>query len=82
MTIDQTPEDALYEYNHAYRLVYDAHPRTRYVGNHWYQINGEMVHRRTLYDEIDRLRDLARKKRARSSSKGMIRRLIDKIRLL
>ena len=78
------PETMIANYGNVYKLVYGQLPRADYVGNQWFKINGEMVHYRMLADEIDQLRDLAYKKRRREtqSQKGVVRRLIDKLRQL
>lgn len=76
------PQTLVNHFGHVYKLVYGQEPHAQYIGNQWYRVNGEMVHHRMMVDEIDHLRDLAQKQRMRSSSKGMVRRLINKLRLM
>jgi hypothetical protein len=40
-------------------IVYGQEPRTNYIGNQWYQVNGQPVHYTILIQETQRLRDLA-----------------------
>jgi hypothetical protein len=77
-----TSADIVADYGYAYRLVYDRAPAVRYVGNQWYAINGQTVHRSVVLSETERLHDLARKRvRARSKTdKGVISRIIAKLR--
>jgi hypothetical protein len=69
-------------YCHVYRHVYGNEPIIRYVGNQWFQVNGEMVHSRTMLEQIDQLQALGRRKQINTGNKGMVRRLIDKLRLM
>jgi hypothetical protein len=50
----------------------------------WYQINGETVHRITVFQEITRLRTLAAEQRAQQrkppQDRGLITRLIARLR--
>ncbi|MDK3158909.1 hypothetical protein FBR02_19105 [Anaerolineae bacterium CFX9] len=68
-------------YRQAYASVHGRDPSVRYMGNHWYSVNGETVHRATLMEEITRLRDLSEQaRRPRWQDKGVINRLISKLR--
>ena len=67
-------------YRKVYQRVHDREPQCRYIGNHWYNVNGETVHRATLMDEIARLRALARKPTAINAEKSVIQRLIARLR--
>ena len=80
--LDQNQQNAIYDHGYVYKLVYGQEPSADYIGNQWYKVNGEMVHHRMLLDQIDQLRDLARRKQMHSRSKNAIRRLIDKLKLL
>jgi hypothetical protein len=42
-----------------YQAVYFRQPTVRYMGNHWYNVDGETVHRAALMREIARLKELA-----------------------
>ncbi|TVR23968.1 MAG: hypothetical protein EA396_02445 [Anaerolineaceae bacterium] len=85
MSVDSdatSPQTIVDRYSYVYKIMYGREPTTRYVGNQWFQVNGEMVHYRTMIEQIDQLHALARRKRMQNNSKGMVRRLIDKLRLL
>ena len=64
----------------AYNLVYRKCPSVRYMGNQWYQVNSEVVHRSDLINETARLKGLARQQRAQFADKGVVARLIAKLR--
>ncbi len=85
MTTDsntRSPDEIIAYYGYAYKNVYGREPRMRYLGNHWFRVDGEMVHYRTMVEQIDQLRALAKRKNLNNGNKGMVRRLIDKLRLL
>ena len=67
-------------YRRAYENVHGREPAVRYMGNHWYSGNGETVHRITLMEEIARLRDLSQKQTLIRADKGLIQRLISRLR--
>jgi hypothetical protein len=67
-------------YRKAYETCYKCEPIIRYIGNHWYSVNGETVHRVTLMEEIARLRAANQKQHLKNSDRGLIQRLIDKLR--
>jgi hypothetical protein len=69
-------------YRKAYVGCYKCEPAIRYVGNHWYQVNGETVHRVTLMEEIARLRSVNQKQHLLKGDRSLINRLIDKLRRL
>jgi hypothetical protein len=46
----------------------------------WYQVNGETVHRLTLFGEISRLRSLAQQQRLAKTDRSIVQRLIAKLR--
>jgi hypothetical protein len=69
-------------YRRAYETVHGRQPAVRYMGNHWYSVNGETVHRITLMEEIDRLSHLSQKQRIVSADKTIIQRLIARLRNL
>lgn len=68
------------DYIHAFKLVHRQEPRVRYLSNQWFQVNGETVHRLTLIRETERLRDIAQAQRLQATDKGMLQRLIAKLR--
>ena len=67
-------------YRKAYSRVHSRDPQCRYIGNHWYNVNGETVHRATLMDEINRLRYLGQRGNGGRADRSAIQRLIDKLR--
>lgn len=69
-------------YRRVYQQVNGGEPTCAYVGNHWYNINGETVHRSVLMGEIARLRDLTAVRERPSANRGVLRRLIDRLRNL
>ncbi|MFQ3567737.1 MAG: hypothetical protein SNJ59_12140 [Aggregatilineales bacterium] len=76
------PRYVVDNYRRAYRGVHGREPAVRYMGNHWYFVNGETVHRLTLIDEIARLRDLSQKTHLSRADKSIIQRLINRLRSL
>jgi hypothetical protein len=75
-----TPQLVMEKYRRAYKLVHGREPRVAHVFAEWYQVNGEMVHRVTLFGEITRLRDLAKRQRINNTDRSIIQRLIAKLR--
>ncbi len=67
-------------YRRVYHTAHGREPVVRYMGNHWYSVNGETVHRITLMDEIARLRDLSQKQYLNRPDKSLIQRLIGRLR--
>jgi hypothetical protein len=76
-----TPEAVVTDFCSIYRLVNGRDPQARYIGNGWYQVNGEIVYRATLFMEISRLRDL-RRQQARNGKQSTVQKLIAKLRSL
>lgn len=68
------------EYNTAYHDVYGQSPKVYYVGNQWYQVNGEMIHHTMIVSEIKRLKDLAFIQQRYARQQSMLSRLIKKLR--
>jgi len=58
------------DYWRAYHLVYGQEPRVRYMGNQWYSVNGQMVHRSFVLSETLRLTGMARQKHRSQTDKG------------
>ena len=69
-------------YRRAYETVHGREPAVRYMGNHWYSVNGETVHRITLMEEINRLSHLSHKQKLIRADKSIIQRLISRLRSL
>ncbi|MCS7072109.1 MAG: hypothetical protein NZM00_11425 [Anaerolinea sp.] len=55
-----TPRLILDKFVELYERVYERQPSVRYMGNHWYSVDGETVHRATIFAEIERLSELIR----------------------
>ncbi len=67
-------------YRQAYARIHEREPICRYIGNHWYNVNGETVHRTTLMEEIMRLRSIAPRGRFVGADKSVVQRLISRLR--
>jgi hypothetical protein len=75
-----TPEQITDYYRRAYRMVYNREPQVEHAFAEWYQANGEIVHRITLFAEITRLRDQAQKERLKQADRSVIQRLIARLK--
>jgi hypothetical protein len=75
-----TPEQITDYYRRAYRMVYNRDPQVAHAFAEWYQANGEIVHRITLFAEITRLRDQAQKERLKQADRSVIQRLIARLK--
>ena len=69
-------------FRRVYQTAHGREPAVRYMGNHWYSVNGETVHRITLMEEIARLRDLSQQQHLARPDKSLIQRLISRLRSL
>jgi uncharacterized protein YdaU (DUF1376 family) len=67
-------------YRRAFHLVHKREAHIAHMFDDWYQVNGETVHRLTLFREITRLRELAQKQRFGTADRSVIQRLINKLR--
>ncbi len=76
------PRYVVENYRRAYSVVNGRDPFVRYMGNHWYHVNGETVHRSTLIDEIARLRTLSQRQLIGKADASIIKRLIARLRSL
>lgn len=77
------PRYVVENYRRAFTSINGREPFVRYMGNHWYNVNGETVHRSTLMEEIARLRSLSQRQNIKSSTdKSVIQRLIARLRSL
>jgi hypothetical protein len=59
-----TPKHIVDAFQSAYRQVYGREAQVVHMFAEWYTVNGETVHRRTLFSEISRLAGLAREQQA------------------
>jgi hypothetical protein len=76
------PRYVVDNYRKAYLVLNGREPHVRYMGNHWYSVNGETVHRATLLEEIERLRALAQAHALQTANKSVIQRLIARLKSL
>jgi len=76
------PRYVVENYRRAYSTVNGRDPFVRYMGNHWYYVNGETVHRLTLLEEVERLRAMPPKQPFRRTDRSIVQRLIDRLRAL
>jgi hypothetical protein len=77
------PRYVVENYRRAYTVINGREPFVRYMGNHWYNVNGETVHRSTLMEEIARLRNLSQRQTiVANTDKSVIHRLIARLRSL
>lgn len=71
-------------YRQTFLRIHQHEPQCLYLGNHWYNVNGELVHRAMLMDEIVRLQELLESVAPRRSlitaDKSIIKRLIARLR--
>lgn len=87
MVVDEhTPARHMVEmYRQAFLRLHQREPICQYLGNQWFNVNGETVHRAMLHDEIVRLHDLCQSLPRRSvvtAEKSVIKRLIARLRSL
>lgn len=77
------PRYVVENYRRAYTTINGREPFVRYMGNHWYNVNGETVHRTTLMEEIARLRTQSQRSlNIAKAEKSVIQRLIARLRSL
>jgi hypothetical protein len=76
------PRYVMDSYKRAYLKVHGREPMARYMGNHWYYINGETVHRLTLMNEISRLHEMQQAPPPIKTDKSVIQKLIARLRSL
>lgn len=76
------PRYVVENYRKAYTVLHGREPNARYLGNHWYSVNGETVHRSTLMEEIARLRTLAQAQTLQNANKNIIQKLISRLKAL
>lgn len=76
------PKLVMDTYRRAYQSVHHREPYITHLSDDWYQVNGETVHRLTLFREITRLRDMAQTHRLIKTDKSVVQRLINRLRNL
>lgn len=75
-----TPKLIIENFQRAYKQIHGQEPQVIHMFAEWYQVNGETVHRLTLFSEITRLRELAQRQRMATTDRGIVHRLIAKLR--
>jgi hypothetical protein len=85
---ENTPSRHLVDfYRQSFTRIHHRPPYCRYLGNKWFDVNGEMVHRSMLIEEIERLCDLYEStpeylRNVHTTDKSVITRLIARLRRL
>jgi hypothetical protein len=79
-TADLAPKYIIENYRRAFKLVYEREPHIRHMFAEWYHVNGETVHKVALFGEITRLRALMQKQRLANTDRGLVQRLIARLR--
>lgn len=77
-----TPQDIAEGYMRSYYQLHGRQPKVQHMGGYWYRINGEVVHRSTLVHEIINLRQLIKEQKKSGLPKGIIQRLITRIKAI
>ncbi len=78
-----TPRHIIDGFQAAYRKVYGRDAQVVHMFAEWYTVNGETVHRMTLFSEVARLNQLARDQAAQrkpAPDRSMVQRLIARLR--
>jgi hypothetical protein len=75
-----SPNTIMEHYCRAYKMVHGNQPHITHISAEWYEVNGETVHRITLFGEITRLRGLAQQQRLAKTDKSLVQRLIARLR--
>jgi hypothetical protein len=75
-----TPLDIAEGYQQIYHAIHGRTPHVLHMGGYWYKVNGEIVHRTTLIQEITRLRELRRQQYKQKLDGNVLSRLIRKLR--
>jgi hypothetical protein len=76
------PRYVVDSFKRAFEHAYGREASIRYIGNHWYHVNGETVHRVMLMEEIIRLHELEQQKPPPRAERSVIQRLIAKLKAL
>jgi hypothetical protein len=76
------PHYVVENFRRAYAVVNGRDPCVRYMGNHWYHVNGETVHRSIVMEEIARLRTIKQRETIAKAEPGLIQRLIARLRAM
>lgn len=76
------PQQVMDAYCRAFKMVHHREAHITHLFDDWYQVNGETVHRLTLFREITRLRELAQKHKINTADRSVVQRLIARLRSL
>lgn len=76
------PRYLVEHFRKVYEKAHQREPMVRYMGNHWYYVNGETVHRTTLIEEIQRLQHLIQRQNIVKTDQNLLKRLIAKLKSL
>ena len=66
-----TPKHIVDSFQSAYRQVYGRDAQVVHMFAEWYTVNGETVHRMTLFSETARLHELARVQQIQQSGQAI-----------
>lgn len=75
-----TPKEIVEQFQRVYRQAYGHEPQVNHMFAEWYQINGETVHRMTMFSEIGRLRTIAQQRVPQRADRTLVQRLIARLR--
>lgn len=77
-----SPDQIIRHFSRMYTMVYDHEPRVNYIGNGWFQVNGEATHHTVLLQELERLDHMVELQRVKSPKTSAIQKLINKLRFM
>jgi hypothetical protein len=76
-----TPDDLINEYRRLYIQAYGSDPVIYYMGFGWYTLNNEVVHRRLVMEDMQRLNEVIHlRKRFPRPKPNIVKKLIEKLR--
>ena len=78
--ITLTPKQIVEHFQLAYRQAYGHEAQVSHMFAEWYQVNGEAVHRSTLFSEIGRLRTINQHRAPSRPDRTVLQRLISRLR--
>jgi len=76
------PRYLVEHFRKVYAKAHQREPMVRYMGNHWYYVNGETVHRTTLVEEIQRLQHVIQRQNIVKTDQNLLKKLIAKLKSL
>ena len=75
-----TPQIISDSFRRAYKDFYGRDVHVIHCAAEWYQVDGEYVHRMTILQSLEHLREMLRARSTRDDKRNAVRRLIAKIR--